>query len=193
MLTADRSESPGAPSRGICHAVKDIVPSGEDVEVVYPVHLNPNVRTTVFEELDGGKRIHLIDPADYETFVHMMSKCYLILTDSGGIQEEAPVLGKRARVMRDGTERPEAIEAGVARLVRTARESITRHTLALLDDEQDHQRVAKATSPYGDGKASQRIVGEIRARFVSESASTGSDCGSGDTVTGLENRDGEWM
>ncbi len=156
LVTGHRRESFGEPFKHICKAIKTIA-SMRDVDVVYPVHLNPNVRRPVYEILSGIANIHLIEPLDYPDFVYMMDKSYLILTDSGGVQEEAPSLGKPVLVMRDVTERTEGIEEGTARLVGTNTERIIGETLLLLDSEEEYKKMANAINPYGDGTASQRI------------------------------------
>lgn len=158
LVTAHRRESFGEPFENICHALADIAERNEDVQIVYPVHPNPNVQEPVKRIIGTTPRIRLIQPLDYFHFVQMMKLSYLILTDSGGIQEEAPSLGKPVLVMRDVTERPEGIDAGTVKLVGTSREKIVRETQMLLDDPQEYQRMAQATNPYGDGKASGRIV-----------------------------------
>ncbi len=158
LVTGHRRESFGEPFKNICFALKDIVNSFEDVEIIYPVHLNPNVRQPVNEILRGHPRVHLIEPLEYPYLIWLMEKAYLILTDSGGIQEEAPSLGKPVLVMREVTERTEGIEAGTARLVGTNREKIFLETAKLLEDREEYEKMAKAVNPYGDGKASQRIV-----------------------------------
>ena len=142
----------------MCNAIRDLVERNEDVTVVYPVHLNPNVREPVSQILEGHPRVYLLDPLRYEQFSHLMSLSYLILTDSGGIQEEAPVLGKPVLVMRETTERPEGIDAGTAILVGTKRERIVAEAEKLLKNEYSYQRMAKAQSPFGDGHAAERIV-----------------------------------
>lgn len=157
LVTAHRRESFGIGLTNICQAVREIVESADDVEIVYPVHLNPNVRATVTHILSGVERIHLIEPLDYVSFVHLMRRAYLILTDSGGIQEEAPTLGKPVLVMRNRTERPEAIEAGTAKLVGTQKERIVRETLRLLTQPTEYARMANAKNPFGEGKAAKRI------------------------------------
>jgi UDP-N-acetylglucosamine 2-epimerase (non-hydrolysing) len=159
LVTAHRRESFGEGLVNICRALKEIAESTNEVEIVYPVHLNPNVRATVQRELRGVERVHLMPPLDYVSFVHLMSHAYLILTDSGGIQEEAPSLGKPVLVMREATERPEAVEAGVARLVGTAPQRIVGETLRLLKDGEHYNRMARARNPFGDGHAAERIVG----------------------------------
>jgi UDP-N-acetylglucosamine 2-epimerase (non-hydrolysing) len=158
LVTAHRRESFGKGFENICEALKEIARRNQDLIIVYPVHLNPNVQDPVRRILAGVDRIHLIDPLEYEPFVYLMSKSFLILTDSGGIQEEAPSLGKPVLVMREVTERPEAVEAGTARLVGSERESIVEETQTLLDHGEQYQRMANGKNPYGDGKASERIV-----------------------------------
>jgi len=158
LVTAHRRESFGAPFESLCLALRDLAERNPDVEIVYPVHPNPNVRKPVKRILSGQERIHLVEPLRYEQFVHLMNRVYLILTDSGGIQEEAPVLGKPTLVMRNTTERPEAIEAGTARLVGTNRARIVAETERLLSDADVYRAMALAGSPFGDGKAAQRIV-----------------------------------
>lgn len=157
LVTAHRRESFGLPLENIFLALHDIVES-EDVEIIYPVHLNPNVKLTVEKILGDHPQIHLISPLDYKNFVLMMDKSYLILTDSGGVQEEAPSLGKPILVMRDVTERQEGIEAGTAKLVGRNRETIVSETLALLRNEDQYLSMSKQVNPYGDGKAAERIV-----------------------------------
>jgi UDP-N-acetylglucosamine 2-epimerase (non-hydrolysing) len=129
-----------------------------DVQIVYPVHLNPNVQEPVRRIISGMDRIHLIEPIEYEPFVFLMNQSFFILTDSGGIQEEAPSLGKPVLVMREVTERPEAMEAGTARLVGSGRESVVREAQKLLDDPVEYGRMANRQNPYGDGKAAERII-----------------------------------
>lgn len=158
LVTAHRRESFGDPFESICLALRDLVERNEETVVVYPVHLNPNVRAPVERILTGHPRIHLIEPLRYEQFAHLMSKAYMILTDSGGIQEEAPVLGKPTLVMRETTERPEAIEAGTARLIGTDRHRIVTETEHLLYKEEAYLIMAQAASPFGDGDAAEKIV-----------------------------------
>lgn len=141
----------------MCQALKEIAARG-DVQVVFPVHLNPNVQNQVQEVLNGVPNIHLIDPLEYVPFVYMLSKSHLVVTDSGGIQEEAPALAKPVLVTRNTTERPEAIEAGTALLVGTSKEELLTHADKLLDDEAEYKKMATAQNPFGDGKASARIV-----------------------------------
>jgi UDP-N-acetylglucosamine 2-epimerase len=158
LVTAHRRESFGGPFESMCHALRRLAERNRGIQVVYPVHLNPNVREPVNRILAGHPRIHLLEPLRYEQFVHLMARAYLILTDSGGIQEEAPFLGKPTLVMRETTERQEAIEAGTARLVGTAESSIVDWCERLLGDRSEYDKMAKAGSPFGDGNASRRIV-----------------------------------
>lgn len=158
LVTGHRRESFGEPFRNICYALKELANSFEDVEIVYPVHLNPNVRKPVNEILRGHSRIHLIEPLEYPYLIWLMSKSYLILTDSGGIQEEAPSLGKPVLVMREVTERIEGIEAGTAKLVGTSKEKIVTEVGKLLENQEEYSRMAKAVNPYGDGNASKKIL-----------------------------------
>jgi len=161
LVTCHRRESFGEPFRNICLALKEIA-EDNNVEIVYPVHLNPNVREPVFEILNGRPNIHLIHPLDYPHLVWLMKKSYLILTDSGGIQEEAPSLGKPVLVMREVTERIEGVEAGTCKVIGTSREKIVEETLRLLTDDEEYSRMARAINPYGDGKSSDRILNIIK-------------------------------
>ncbi|GAB6077211.1 UDP-N-acetylglucosamine 2-epimerase (non-hydrolyzing) [Desulfurobacterium crinifex] len=165
LVTGHRRESFGGPFKNICFALKEIADSFEDVEIVYPVHLNPNVRKPVNEILKGHPRIHLIEPLKYPHLIWLMSKSYLVLTDSGGIQEEAPSLGKPVLVMRDVTERIEGIEAGTAKLVGTSRERIVSETAKLLENFGEYNKMAKAINPYGDGTASQKVLKVIKKEY----------------------------
>jgi len=158
LLTAHRRESYGAPLAGICRAVRQLVVLHDDIRVVYPVHLNPNVWKPVHDALRDVPHVKLIPPADYVTLVHLMRHSALILTDSGGIQEEAPSLGVPVLVLRDVTERPEAVEAGVARVVGTEPGRIVTEAGRLLGDPAAHAAMRCARSPFGDGRASQRII-----------------------------------
>lgn len=166
LITAHRRESFGTPFREMCHAIRELAlrfaPSG--VHFVYPVHLNPNVRQPVGEILSGISNISLIEPLDYLSMVHLMKRSTLILTDSGGIQEEAPSLRVPVLVMRETTERPEGIEAGVVRLVGTQRERIVSETQRLLQDPSALMEMASGANPYGDGKAAMRIVSALLER-----------------------------
>ncbi len=170
LVTGHRRESFGQGMEGLCTGIKKIVESHPDVEAIYAVHLNPNVRGPVNRILGGLERIHLIEPQDYPTFVWLMNRAHIILTDSGGIQEEAPALGKPVLVARKTTERPEAIEAGVARLVGTDVDTILDATSQLLNDPAEYERMAKAVNPFGDGKSSRRIADIIRDYLRQESA-----------------------
>ena len=165
LVTAHRRENFGAPFVSICQGLRQLVERNADVALIYPVHLNPQVREPVFRILAGHERIHLIDPVEYRTLVYLLKRCTLVLTDSGGIQEEAPVLGKPVLVLRRDTERPEGIEAGNARLVGTEQADIVREAERLLHDAAAYQAMAQATSPYGDGHAASRIVEAIVTRF----------------------------
>jgi len=162
LVTGHRRESFGKIFEDICHGLKKIAQSNHDVKLVYPVHLNPNVQEPVKKILANIKNFHLIEPLDYYSFVYLMNRAYLILTDSGGIQEEAPSLGKPVLVMRNVTERPEGIKAGTAKLVGTNSEKIFSETLKLLENKRSYQTMARAVNPYGDGKASDRIIAILR-------------------------------
>ena len=166
LVTAHRRENFGEPFISLCLALRDIAERNPDVRIVYPVHPNPNVREPVGRILTGHPRIHLVDPLRYEIFSHLMNRAYLILTDSGGIQEEAPVLGKPVLVMRNTTERPEAIEAGTARLVGTDRERIVEETERLLKSSEHYHHMASVQSPFGDGRAAERIVEILRQKTL---------------------------
>jgi UDP-N-acetylglucosamine 2-epimerase (non-hydrolysing) len=158
LVTAHRRESFGIPFENICNALKDIATQNENIEIIYPVHLNPNVQEPVDTILSDIKRVHLIEPLEYLDFVQLMNKSYLILTDSGGIQEEAPALGKPVLVMREKTERPEAVKVGIVKLVGTDTKKIVKETENLLKNKRMYERMSKAHNPYGDGKAAERIV-----------------------------------
>lgn len=157
LVTGHRRESFGGGFENICNALKEIATTFEDAEIVYPVHLNPNVQEPVNRLLATQHNIHLIPPLDYLPFVYLMNKSYLILTDSGGIQEEAPSLGKPVLVMRDTTERPEAVTAGTVKLVGTDSSKIVKEATLLLSDETYYQSMSDAHNPYGDGLACKRI------------------------------------
>ena len=158
LVTGHRRESFGQGFHNICAALKEIALLHPDIHIVYPVHLNPNVQKPVYELLKNIPNIHLIPPLDYQNFIRLMDRCHLILTDSGGIQEEAPSLNKPTLVMRDCTERPEGIEAGVVQLVGTQIQSIVEATNRLLTDEMLYDAMSQAQNPYGDGQAARRIV-----------------------------------
>ena len=166
LVTGHRRESFGSGFERICHALNSIAETHPDTEIVYPVHLNPQVQEPVLRLLADRPRIHLIQPQDYLPFVYLMDRAYLLLTDSGGIQEEAPSLGKPVLVMRDTTERPEAISAGTVRLVGTDVERIVEEVSLLLTDSEKYQRMSKAHNPYGDGQACARIVDFLGDYFV---------------------------
>ncbi|OLF52447.1 non-hydrolyzing UDP-N-acetylglucosamine 2-epimerase [Pseudomonas chlororaphis] len=164
LVTGHRRESFGGGFERICHALLDTAKAFPDVEIVYPVHLNPNVREPINRLLSGLDNIHLIEPLDYLPFVYLMNRSFIILTDSGGIQEEAPSLGKPVLVMRETTERPEAVEAGTVKLVGTEALTIAQHLELLLSDTAAYENMSFAHNPYGDGKACQRII-EVLANF----------------------------
>lgn len=158
LVTGHRRENFGESFRNICFALKKIAITRKDVVIVYPVHLNPNVQLPVKAILSRVANIYLIKPLEYESFIYLMDQAYLILTDSGGIQEEATSLGKPVLVMRDSTERPEGIKVGVVKLVGTDKKRIVNDTLKLLDNKKLYKKMSKTINPYGDGKAAERIV-----------------------------------
>lgn len=161
LVTAHRRENFGKPLENICRALEEIVKENEDVEIVYPVHPNPNVTDMVHKKLSGIERINLIQPVEYQILATLIKKSYIILTDSGGIQEEAPAFGKPVLVLRKETERPEGVKAGVAKLVGTRRKSIIENTNKLLRNKKMYAKMAQSMSPYGDGQASGRIVNSL--------------------------------
>jgi UDP-N-acetylglucosamine 2-epimerase (non-hydrolysing) len=161
LVTTHRRENLGEPMRHVYKALRQLTEEFDDVEVVFPVHKNPKVREVVREELGGLSQVHLIDPLDYEPFANLMHKAHLILTDSGGVQEEAPALGKPVLVLRDTTERPEAVAAGTVKLIGTDRDVVYNEAKTLLTDEAAYHRMAESVNPYGDGKASERIIQAI--------------------------------
>ena len=163
LMTAHRRENLGAPLENICRGVLRLVRSNPDVEVIYPVHLNPAVRETAFGILGNDPRIHLIDPIDVEDMHNIMSRSYLVMTDSGGLQEEGPHFGIPVVVLRTETERPEAVEAGTVVVAGTEEEDIFRIANELLNDESKYEKMARSINPYGDGKASERIIERILA------------------------------
>jgi len=162
LVTGHRRENFGEGFINICESLKTLALDNSDIDIVYPVHLNPNVQKPVKEILSGINNIHLIDPLQYESFVYMMNKSYFIITDSGGVQEEAPSLGKPVLVMRDTTERPEALEAGTVKLVGTNPQKIIKEAQKLLDDKDEYEKMSKAHNPYGDGKSCEKIVNFIK-------------------------------
>ncbi len=165
LVTAHRRENLGEPMRNIFKAIKRIAEEYNDVEVVYPVHLNPAVREPANEILGDIKNVHLIAPLDVQELHNLMDRSYMVMTDSGGLQEEAPALGKPVLVLRQETERPEAVEAGTVRMAGVEEEKIYNLAKLLLDDKEEYEKMNKATNPYGDGKASMRIVEAIKFYF----------------------------
>lgn len=161
LVTAHRRESFGRPFEELCLALRDLIERNPDVRIVYPVHLNPNVRGPAQTMLSGLLRLKLIEPVAYRELVLLLKSCYIVLTDSGGVQEEAPALGKPVLVLRELTERPEGVAAGTAKMVGMNRAAIVRETERLLRDREAYERMARAVSPYGDGRASERIVGHL--------------------------------
>jgi len=162
LVTGHRRESFGKPFENMVSAIKDVATKYKDVEIIYPVHLNPNVRGIVNKELSTTSNIHLIEPLDYPALIWLMEKSYFVLTDSGGIQEEAPTLGKPVLVMRDVTERQEGIEAGTAKLVGTNKEVILKEAFDLLDNKDAYNKMAKAVNPYGAGTTSTQVLEIIK-------------------------------
>lgn len=165
LVTAHRRENHGEPLQKICRALRLLVDRNRDLEIVYPVHMNPNVREPVYRALSGHERIQLVQPVGYAELVRMLYGSYLVLTDSGGIQEEAPALGKPVLVMRKTTERPEGVTAGVAKLVGVETDSIVGSVETLLSDSHEYERMAQAVNPYGDGHAAERTVKVILDMF----------------------------
>ena len=168
LVTAHRRENLGDPMRSIFRAIRKIVDEFDDVKVLYPIHLNPKVREVAHEIFDGCDRVRLIEPLDVLDFHNFINKSYLIMSDSGGVQEEAPSLGKPVLVLRDTTERPEGIEAGTLKLVGTNEENIYKGAKILLTDKNAYNNMSKASNPYGDGHASERIVNAIISRYRDE-------------------------
>ena len=165
LLTMHRRENQGEPMRRVFKVIREVVESREDVEVIYPVHLSPAVQEVAKEILGNTERIHLISPLDVVDFHNLAARSYFIMTDSGGVQEEAPSLGKPVLVLRDKTERPEGVEAGTLKLVGTESEKVKKEMEELLDNDAEYQRMAQAKNPYGDGKASERILDAIAYYF----------------------------
>ena len=162
LVTGHRRENFGEGFLHICKAIKELAALHPDMDIVYPVHLNPNVQKPVYELLSGVDNVYLISPLDYLPFIYAMQHSTLLLTDSGGVQEEAPSLGKPVLVMRDTTERPEAVEAGTVRLVGTDAEAIVGNVTALLLDKEMYKRMSETHNPYGDGRACERIMAALR-------------------------------
>jgi UDP-N-acetylglucosamine 2-epimerase (non-hydrolysing) len=170
LVTAHRRENQGPPLASICGALKTLAARYENVEVVYPVHLNPNVRGMVFDLLGSTPRIRLVDPLSYGDLLRVMKRCCLILTDSGGIQEEAPSFGKPVLVLREVTERPEAVDCGAAKIVGTDNQRIVCEAARLLDDPAELERMRAAKNPFGDGHAAERIVQILESRLAARGA-----------------------
>ncbi len=165
LMTTHRRENLGDPMRDIYLALRDVLEKHPDVRVIFPVHKNPAVRRVVQQVLGDSRQVDIIEPMDYEPFVNLMARCHLVLTDSGGMQEEAPSLGKPVLVLRNTTERPEAVDAGTVRLVGTDRTAVRDETNRLLNDEAYYRVMAEAVNPYGDGMACERIVQAIKHAF----------------------------
>jgi len=165
LVTGHRRENFGQGFLNICQAIKGIAKTHPEIDIVYPVHLNPNVREPVNRILKDIGNIYLIEPLDYAAFVYLMDRAYFVLTDSGGVQEEAPSLGKPALVMRDTTERPEAVTAGTVKIVGTDAGSIFKQADVLLTDRREYEKMSKAHNPYGDGKAALRIADYIKQQY----------------------------
>jgi UDP-N-acetylglucosamine 2-epimerase (non-hydrolysing) len=165
LVTGHRRESFGNSFINICDGLKSIAKENPGIDIIYPVHLNPNVQKPVKEILSDIKNVYLIKPLQYPEFVYLMSKSYLIITDSGGIQEEAPSLGKPVLVMRDITERPEALEAGTVKLVGTDKRVIAKEVQKLIEDKALYEQMSKVHNPYGDGEASMRIIEFLKENF----------------------------
>lgn len=164
LVTGHRRENFGQGFINICQGLRTLAINNPNIDIVYPVHLNPNVQKPVHEILEDVNNVYLIDPLQYEPFIYLMSKAYFIITDSGGVQEEAPSLGKPVLVMRDTTERPEALEAGTVKLVGTNTDMIIGEAQKLLDDNEEYKRMSQAHNPYGDGQACSRIVNFIKEK-----------------------------
>jgi UDP-N-acetylglucosamine 2-epimerase (non-hydrolysing) len=168
LVTVHRRENFGEPLKNICLAIKELVQKEKiEAEIIIPVHLNPNVRGIVFALLRNIPNIHLVDPLNYPVFCNLMAKSYLILTDSGGIQEEAPSLGKPVLVLRENTERPEGVNAGTVRIVGRKKENIIKEVKNLIENKKAYIKMSKAKNPYGDGHSSERIIKTI-LRFLND-------------------------
>lgn len=170
LVTTHRRENLGEPMRHVYRAIRQLVDDFDDIQVVFPVHKNPKVRQVVQEELGHVDRVSLINPLDYEPFANLMARSYLVLTDSGGIQEEAPSLGKPVLVLRNTTERPEAVVAGTVQLVGTDKDCVYEEAHTLLANEKAYKQMSNAVNPYGDGKATQRILEALRHEFLGTAA-----------------------
>ncbi len=166
LVTSHRRENFGEPFRNVCRALRTLAQTNPGVQFLYPVHPNPNIKDVAYELLSDQPNFRLCEPLDYAPFIAAMKRASIILTDSGGVQEEAPALGKPVLVLRDETERPEAVEQGVVKLVGPNYEAIVRETQRLLDDDYAYRQMARGVSPYGDGKASERIVHALREHFA---------------------------
>ncbi|MBD5537229.1 MAG: UDP-N-acetylglucosamine 2-epimerase (non-hydrolyzing) [Lachnospiraceae bacterium] len=164
LLTAHRRENFGAPLESICLAVKKLAEEYDDIEIIYPVHLNPVVKEGVYPILDGRKRVKLVEPLDVWDMHNLLARCFLVMTDSGGLQEEAPSFGKPVLVLRTETERPEAVEAGTVKVVGVEEEDIFSAARLLLEDEAEYRKMAHAVNPYGDGHACERIAAILSER-----------------------------
>lgn len=165
LVTAHRRENLGEPLENICNAIKRLADEFKDTEIIYPVHLNPAVREVAFKILGDTENVHLIEPLDVDELHNLMSRCFMVMTDSGGLQEEAPALGKPVLVLRQETERPEAIAAGTAKLAGTDEERVYRLAKELLTSEAEYSKMAHAVNPYGDGRASERIADALLYEF----------------------------
>ena len=166
LLTSHRRENIGEPMENIFSAIRDIVDENKDVEVIYPMHLNPKVREIADRILRDSDRVHLVEPLDYLPFTNLMSKCYLVVTDSGGVQEEAPSFGKPVLVVRKETERPEGIESGTAKLAGTDKDKIYEYLNTLINNKEEYKKMANAVNPYGDGRAAEHIVNAIKEKML---------------------------
>ena len=169
LVTSHRRESWGADQENMCQALKDLVELHRDIRIVYPVHMNPNVRSTVNALLGGIDRIHLVEPLDYLTFIGLLRRCFMVLTDSGGIQEEAPTFNKPVLVLRKVTERPEASQFGMSKIIGMSREGIFSEANRLLDSASEYKSMSEGQNPYGDGKASERIVEAVTRWYQGKS------------------------
>lgn len=168
LVTMHRRENQGEPMRQVFHAMKEVLDERPDVEIIYPVHLSPAVREVAHEVFANVKRVHLIEPQDVIDFHNLSARSYFIMTDSGGVQEEAPSLGKPVLVLRDTTERPEGVTAGTLKLVGTDHDQVKKEMLNLLDNKDNYQQMAEASNPYGDGHASERILAAIKYHFKAQ-------------------------